>query len=84
MITEADVKRIADEAAKKAVDNLMMRLGVDSSDADDVGDFRKDLAHLRTWRLASGIVGVSMLRTAVGVIVTGFLGAIYLMFFKQP
>lgn len=77
-----EVKAIAAEAAKAAVVELFISLGVDAKDPEAIITMQKDFAHLRHWRESIDTVKRQSLKTAVGVIMTGILGAI-LMYFQS-
>lgn len=70
-MTEAEVKRIVAES----VDQTLTRLGVDVSDPLE---FQKDMAHLRAWRESVATVKKQGLITAVGIVVAGIIGLIWL------
>lgn len=70
-MTEAEVKRIVAES----VDQTLTRLGVDVSDPLE---FQKDMAHLRAWRESVATVKRQGLITAVGIVVAGIIGLIWL------
>ncbi len=84
MATESEqnieIHQIAQEAAKATVKEFFLALGVNAEDPDAVIAMQKDMAHLRTWREASETVKSMSLRTAVGVIVSGALGMLYVYF----
>lgn len=70
-MTEAEVKRIVAET----VEQTLLTLGVDTEDPIEL---QKDLAHLRAWRESMETVRKQSLITAIGVIVAGVLGLIWL------
>jgi hypothetical protein len=86
----AELRDIAEQAAKEAVRETLLSLGIDVSDPiaaqkdfmvlREVGklvmdpEFRKDMEHLRTWRIAVKEVKSKGLLTLVGLIVTGLAG----------
>jgi DNA primase len=80
MITEVEVHRIAEEAATAAVEQILQRLDIDPDDDKAFTEFRKDMQHLRSWREATTLARVTMIKTAVGVVVTGLLGLVLLYF----
>jgi hypothetical protein len=89
-IPQAQIELIAAEAAKKAVKETLLTLGIDADNPlaaqkdmmvlREVGDlimdaeFRKDMEHLRTWRVTLNGVKSKGLLTLVGLIVTGVVG----------
>ena len=96
MLDEADIAAIAERAADRAVRGMLTTLGIDVDDPlaaqkdfailREVGDlvrdpeFRKDIEHMRSWRLAMNEVKVNGIRAAVGILVTGALGALWIGF----
>ncbi|HET6406792.1 MAG TPA: hypothetical protein VFG14_02840 [Chthoniobacteraceae bacterium] len=70
-MTEAEVKRIVAET----VEQTLLTLGVDTEDPIEL---QKDLAHLRAWRESMETVRKQSLITAVGIIVAGVIGLIWL------
>lgn len=95
-MTEKDVERIAASAAEKAVQEVLLRLGIDSTNVLEVQrdfahvrnmrelfdspEFEADLAHLRRWRKTVEGVGKQSLFTSMAVITTGFFGLLWLAF----
>lgn len=80
MTAQSEEDRIndtAERAAVKAIDGLFMRLGVDTSDPLEM---QADFAHLRKWRQSVEQVRSVSIKTAVAVIVTGLLGALWAFF----
>ena len=87
MTSTAEIQTIAEAAAKAAVEETLLSLGIDTRDPiqaqrdfmvlREVGrlvmdsEFRKDMEHLRTWRLAVKDVKTKGLVTLVGILVTG-------------
>lgn len=88
----AELRDIAEQAAKEAVRETLLTLGIDVANPiqaqkdmmllREVGklvmdsEFRKDMEHLRTWRVAVQEVKKKGLVTLVGLIVTGVVGLI--------
>jgi hypothetical protein len=89
-----ELKAIAEQAAKEAVRSTLLTLGIDVDDPiaaqedfavlREVGklvrdpEFRKDLEAVRLWRNAQKELTVHGLKAAVGLIVVGALGALWL------
>lgn len=87
MTSTAEIQTIAEAAAKAAVEETLLSLGIDTRDPiqaqrdfmvlREVGrlvmdsEFRKDMEHLRNWRLAVKEVKTKGLITLVGILVTG-------------
>lgn len=78
MMTEAEVRKIAHEAARQAVKETLTALGVD---ADHPLEAQKDFQMLRDWRRSADTVKRQSLITAVGILTAGIIGAI-VMYFK--
>lgn len=87
MTDTVEIRMIAEAAAKAAVEETLIKLGIDVSNPikaqqdfmvlREVGklvmdsEFRKDMEHLRTWRMAINDVKSKGIITLVGIIVTG-------------
>ncbi|QXN72340.1 hypothetical protein RCSIMONEHASTD_11 [Rhodobacter phage RcSimone-Hastad] len=92
MTDAVEMRTIAEAAAKAAVEETLVKLGIDVSNPikaqqdfmvlREVGklvmdsEFRKDMEHLRTWRMAINDVKSKGLITLVGIIVTGSVALI--------
>jgi hypothetical protein len=70
-MTEAQVEQIV----RRTVTEMLDRYGLDSSDTREQ---KLDLQHLRRWRTSVDQVGTYSIKTAITVIVTGFLGIVML------
>lgn len=79
-MTDIEVTAVANRAAEAAVNRILMRLGVDIDEPEAYVDFRRDLAHLRAWRESIDIMKRTSIKTAVGVLITGTLGLLWLAF----
>lgn len=89
-MTNEELQIIIREAVGSAVKETLTTLGIDANDPiktqeqmvalRDIAkmledeEFKKDLAHVRRWRQSVDKVSDVGIRTAIGVIVTGFLG----------
>lgn len=82
-MTRAEMEEIAEEAAAKALANLFMTLGVDVSDPKDVKALQADLMHVRAWRESTIAVKQHALKTAIGVLVSGALGWLGLIIWRN-
>lgn len=95
------MKAVATEAVEEAVPATLLKLGMDTSDpiaaqeemaavreiAKHIGDpeYQADQLHLRRWRKAMESASNITLKTAIGIIITGLLGALWIgitSFFK--
>lgn len=77
-MTEAEIKNVASEAATAAVNDLLLKMGVDVSKPDALIEMQADFAHTRKWRKSVETVQRQSLIAAVGVIVSGIAGAIWM------
>ena len=68
------MEEIAELAAKKAVTDMFVRLGVDPEDPLEA---QKDFAHLRKWRKSVEAMSMKAMMTALVTLVTGLLAAVY-------
>ena len=74
-MTEDEAKSIAKTAAKEAIVETFLALGIDTHEATEV---QRDMAFVRNWRLSTEAVKRQGILTAVGVLVVGILGLIWL------
>lgn len=74
-MTEDEAKSIAKAAATEAVHEAFQRLGVDIEDWTEV---QRDMAFIRSWRESSEAVKRQGLLTAIGILVAGVLGLVWL------
>lgn len=68
-----EVKQIVDDA----VTLTLARLGITS---DEFLEVKKDLAHMRSWRLASEKAKDVSIKVAFGILITGIIGWMILGF----
>ncbi len=78
-MTEDEAKSIAKAAATEAVHEAFQRLGVD---IDDWTEVQRDMAFIRSWRESSEAVKRQGLLTAIGIVVAGVLGLVWLALSK--
>lgn len=82
-MTEAEIRAIVDDvaakAAKEAVKEIFLTLGIKTDDALEV---QKDMQHLRAWRESVATVKKQSLVTAIGIITVGVLGLIWTAILK--
>lgn len=74
-MTEDEVRKIANEAARATVEEMLLRLGIA---ADEPLEVQRDFQHLRSWRASIETVKKQGLMTAVGVLTAGVLGLIWM------
>lgn len=78
-----DMEGIAEEVAERVVNRLLLAMGVNAADPEELVKFQKDFAHLRGWRESIELVKRRGLAAAVGFIVTGALGYILFLFMRH-
>ena len=79
-LTSSEIEHIAEESARKAVRELLLAMGVDASDPKALIQMQKNMAHLNIWRESAETVRNHGLKVAIGIIVSGVLGAVYMLF----
>ena len=72
-----DLERAAELGAQKAIDKMMLLLGVDVHSSADLNTLRSDLLHARRIRLASEKVGWSAMMVIVAAIGAGALAFLW-------
>lgn len=77
VLEEEAVRRGAavDEVVLKAVATILTSFGIEE---DDRLELRADFVHLRKWRKSGEAIGDYGIKAVVTVLVTGFLGLIWL------
>lgn len=83
-MTEEEISDIARTAAREAVHEMMISLGADVSNPAAMIEMQKDFQSLREWRQSMESVKRHGLLTAVGIIVIGILGMIWMNFGAKP
>lgn len=79
-MNQEDVRAIAQAAAREAVREMLLTLGIDASNPEAIIEAQKDFRAIRTWRQSSEAVQRQGILIAVGVLVVGFLGMMYAHF----
>lgn len=78
-LTEAGVRHLMQEtaraAARETVEDMFAKLGID---ADAPFEVQRDFQHLREWRKSIETVKRQGMITAIGIIVAGVLGLIWM------
>lgn len=69
------VKDTAEQAAKEAVRQTLLTLGIDTQDPIEV---QADMRHLREWRKSVATVKKQSLMTAIAILTSGIIGVIWL------
>lgn len=77
-VTEDQVRKLVDQGAKAAVREVLLRLGIDTT--DDFTETREALHYARKLRRASQTVSKASIWSAVGIIVAAVLGAFWVGF----
>ena len=91
--TELLIQQVADETARRAVESTLTMLGIDHENPletqQDMAalrelrelvhdeEFRKDLAYIRSWRLAMSKIQSKGILTIVGLVVAGICAAVW-------
>jgi hypothetical protein len=83
-MTDEEIRDMARTVAREVVHEMMLTMGVDASKPSGLIEMQKDFQSLREWRRSMESVRRHGLLTAVGVIVVGILGLIWMNFGKQP
>lgn len=89
---EDEIQHIVDTAVKKAVEDVLLSLGINvkdplksqqtmanirsMSEMVDDPEFRADQLHLRQWRKSMESASKVTIKTAMGMVVTGVVGAV--------
>jgi hypothetical protein len=74
-VTQGEIEAVADRAAKTATAETLRALGID---VQNPFEMQRDFAHLRSWRLSVEAMRTKTILTAVGVVVTGIIGAVWM------
>lgn len=83
-MTPFEIHDIAKEAAREAVREVLIGLGVNTSDSGDMIKMQADFAHLRAWRESTEAVKRRGMLAIVTVLVTGGLGYISTLIWHAP
>lgn len=73
-MTEEEARRIAEDAAERALVRMLLRLGIDSEETVEV---QRDMAFVRDWRQSTEAIKRQGLLAAIGIIVVGILGLVW-------
>lgn len=77
-LSTAEIEQIASEAARKAVRETFLALGVNATDSESIVEVQKDFAHVRESRLAFAAIKTRAYVVATGTVVTGIIAAIWM------
>lgn len=78
-LTSSEIQHIASETAKAAVRETLLAMGVDVSNPEAVQEMQKDMAHVRLWRQSVDTVRRQSLIAAVGILVSGAAGGLWMV-----
>lgn len=70
-----ELEEIARMAADKAVAEMLVKLGIDTTDPFEM---QRDFQHLRSWRVSSETIKTKAVIAAIGILIAGVCGAIWL------
>ena len=69
-----DLERAAEMGAERAIEKMMLLLGVDVHSSADLNTLRSDLLHARRIRMASEKIGGVAVLIIIGALVSGAIG----------
>jgi hypothetical protein len=72
-LTEQQAEAVANRVAKKTVEELLQKLGMDT---EDVREQQKDFAHLRQQRQAAEQVAAWSKRILLGIVISSLVGTL--------
>lgn len=77
VLSQREVEEIASRAARQAVEETFIRLGIDPTDPIEA---QRDMQHLREWRLAVAAIKSKGMLALLGILVSGLAAAVWLGF----
>lgn len=77
-MTEQDIERVAARAAEETLRKFLLAIGVNVAEPSEALELQKDFAHVRESRLAVAAVKSKALMVAVGVVMTGIIGVLWM------
>lgn len=78
---EALVAKTAEETAQRVIKQTLLSFGIDASDPLEM---QADMQHLRNWRTSVNAVKRQGMLSAMGIIVAGVLGLIWMAVNNPP
>lgn len=63
---------------EEAVEQTLLRLGLNTSTSEDILELQRDFQHLRAWRKTTKNIERQSLLLVLGSLITGFLAAAWL------
>ena len=82
-VTKHQALQIAQEGGRAAATELLTALGVDTSSPEAIIKQQVDFAHLRRHRRSTEAIRQHSFKVAVGVAITGVLGALWMAMKKN-
>ena len=73
-MTPAEIEAIAEQASDRAIEKMLLTLGIR---IDDAIETQKDMAHLRAWRVGTERLGFKATAALVVVVVSGLASAVW-------
>lgn len=70
------------QLVEAAVEQTMLKLGVDISNPEEIIQLQQDFQHLRKWRKTVNQIESKSILTIIGIFVTGVAAAVWLGFQK--
>lgn len=70
------------QLVEAAVEQTMLKLGVDISNPEEIIQLQQDFQHLRKWRKTVNQIESKSILTIIGIFVTGVASAVWLGFQK--
>lgn len=82
-LQEERLQRMEHAIVDRAVSASLAAWGIDATDKDELKELKLDQTHNRKWRKSVERASTVTLTTAIGVLVSGFLGMMYIGFLKM-
>lgn len=76
-ITRAELRALIRDGVAEGVKEALLPLGLDISTPQGILEAQRDIQHLRAWRQATETAKRQGLMTAIGIIVAGIIGLIW-------
>lgn len=78
--TRQEIEDVAERAAERAVQKMMLQMGMNVSSADDIIEAQRDNSYLRSLRIGSEKLRSHGMVVAVGAIITALMSLLYVGF----
>lgn len=69
----AAVQAVAQEASERALESILLRMGIDPDDKDGLKEFRENLAFVARMKRGANQLSSVIIKTCAGAIVAAFL-----------